>query len=92
MFGTTKVKLDSDLVAKIKRYAEIAGYSSPEEFITHALEKELLVARGIHHPRSGERTREAGRRRLGRRDQEAPPGARLHLVAFHALSDSSSQE
>ncbi|MCP4204531.1 MAG: hypothetical protein GY769_21695 [bacterium] len=41
MFGTTKVKLDSDLVAKIKRYADIAGYSSPEEFITHALEKEL---------------------------------------------------
>lgn len=41
MFGTTKVKLDSELVAKIKRYADIAGYSSPEEFITHALEKEL---------------------------------------------------
>lgn len=41
MFGTTKVKLDSDLVAKIKRYADIAGYSSTEEFITHALEKEL---------------------------------------------------
>ncbi|MCH7664966.1 MAG: hypothetical protein IH936_03425 [Acidobacteria bacterium] len=41
MFGTTKVKLDSDLVAKIKRYAEIAGYSSAEEFITHALEKEI---------------------------------------------------
>ena len=41
MFGTTKVKLDSDLVAKIKRYADLAGYSSAEEFITHALEKEL---------------------------------------------------
>jgi metal-responsive CopG/Arc/MetJ family transcriptional regulator len=41
MFGTTKVKLESALVDKIKRYAEIAGYSSPEEFITHALEKEL---------------------------------------------------
>ncbi len=41
MFGSTKVKLDSDLVAKVKRYAEIAGYSSPEEFITHAHEKEL---------------------------------------------------
>lgn len=41
MFGSTKVKLDKDLVAKIRRYAEIAGYSSPEEFITHALEKEL---------------------------------------------------
>ncbi|PWB74418.1 MAG: hypothetical protein C3F15_07970 [Holophagae bacterium] len=41
MFGTTKVKLDSALVDKIKKYAEIAGYSSVEEFITHALEKEL---------------------------------------------------
>lgn len=41
MFGYTKVKLDKTLVDKIKRYAEIAGYSSPEEFITHALEKEL---------------------------------------------------
>jgi metal-responsive CopG/Arc/MetJ family transcriptional regulator len=41
MFGTTKVKLDSALVDKIKKFAEIAGYSSVEEFITHALEKEL---------------------------------------------------
>lgn len=41
MFGTTKVKLDKDLMAKIKRYAELAGYSSAEELITHALEKEL---------------------------------------------------
>lgn len=41
MFSTTKVKLDKDLVAKIKRYADLAGYSSAEEFITHALEKEL---------------------------------------------------
>ena len=41
IFGTTKVKLDSALVDKIKKYAEIAGYSSVEEFITHALEKEL---------------------------------------------------
>jgi hypothetical protein len=37
MFGTTKVKLDSELVTKVKRYARIAGYSSPEEFISHAL-------------------------------------------------------
>jgi len=41
MFGTTKVKLDSALVDKIKKFADIAGYSSVEEFITHALEKEL---------------------------------------------------
>lgn len=41
MGGYTKVKLEKELVSKIKRYADIAGYSSPEEFITHALEKEL---------------------------------------------------
>lgn len=40
MFGT-KIKIDKDLFAKIKRFSEIAGYSSPEEFITHALEKEV---------------------------------------------------
>lgn len=41
MFGTTKVKLDTDLVDRVKRFADLAGYSSPEEFISHALEKEL---------------------------------------------------
>jgi len=46
MFGTTKVKLDSELVNKVKRYAQIAGYSSPEEFISHALEKELAKLEG----------------------------------------------
>jgi len=40
MFGS-KIKLDKALLDKIKRYATIAGYSSPEEFISHALEKEL---------------------------------------------------
>ena len=46
MFGSTKIKLDKDLVAKIRRYASIAGYSSPEEFITHAREKELAKLEG----------------------------------------------
>ena len=41
MFATTKIKLEKALVDRIKKYAEIAGYSSAEEFITHALEKEL---------------------------------------------------
>ena len=41
MFGSKSVKLDKDLVARVKRYAEIAGYSSADEFISHALEKEL---------------------------------------------------
>ena len=40
MFGS-RVKLDKALLEKVKKYAKIAGYSSPEEFITHALEKEL---------------------------------------------------
>ncbi len=40
MFGS-KVKLDKHLLEKVKRYSEIAGYSSVDEFITHALEKEI---------------------------------------------------
>ena len=43
MFGSAKIKLDKDLVDRIKKYADIAGYSSPEEFITPALEKELAL-------------------------------------------------
>jgi len=40
MFGSS-VKLDRALLAKVKRYSDLAGYSSVEEFITHALEKEI---------------------------------------------------
>lgn len=40
MFGN-KVKIPDDLMAKIKKYAEAAGYASAEEFIIHALEKEV---------------------------------------------------
>jgi metal-responsive CopG/Arc/MetJ family transcriptional regulator len=39
--GKAKLKLDKDLMDKVKKYAKIAGYSSPEEFITHCLEKEI---------------------------------------------------
>ncbi|MEE9502938.1 MAG: hypothetical protein V3V48_12750 [Candidatus Aminicenantaceae bacterium] len=39
--GKAKVKLDKDLMDKVKKYAEMSGYSSPEEFITHCLEKEI---------------------------------------------------
>ncbi len=41
MFAGDKIKLPKELLAKIKRYSALAGYSSPEEFIVHALEKEL---------------------------------------------------
>jgi hypothetical protein len=40
MFGS-KIKLDKDLLDRCKQYSQVAGYSSVEEFITHALEKEL---------------------------------------------------
>lgn len=39
--GKAKIKLDKDLMDKVKKYAKMAGYSSPEEFITHCLEKEI---------------------------------------------------
>jgi len=39
--GKAKVKLDKDLIEKVKKYAQLSGYSSPEEFITHCLEKEI---------------------------------------------------
>jgi len=41
VFGSTKIKLDAALVAKIQKYARLAGYSTPEEFVTHVLEKEI---------------------------------------------------
>ncbi len=40
MFGS-KIKLDKDLIERAKRCAEIAGYSSVEEFIVHIVEREI---------------------------------------------------
>jgi len=36
-----KIKLDSHLYDRVKKIAEIAGYSSTEEFVIHIIEKEL---------------------------------------------------
>ena len=36
-----KVKIDKALFDKIKKYAEMSGYSSVEEFVAHCLEKEI---------------------------------------------------
>ncbi len=41
MFGGNTVKLDKDLMAKVRKYSAVAGYSSVEEFVRHALEKEI---------------------------------------------------
>ncbi len=39
--GSAKIKIDKGLFEKIKKFAAMAGYSSPDEFITHCLEKEI---------------------------------------------------
>ena len=42
MFGSSSsIKLDKSLFERIKRCADAAGYSSPEEFVVHVIEKEL---------------------------------------------------
>ena len=41
MFGGGKIKIDKDLLEKVKKYSAIAGYSSPEEFVQHVLEREI---------------------------------------------------
>jgi hypothetical protein len=43
MFGGNKVTIDKVLWDKIKKYASIAGYSSPQEFVLYALEKEMAI-------------------------------------------------
>jgi hypothetical protein len=46
MFGDAKIKLDKNLYEKIKKYATAAGYSSVDEFVAHALEKEIAQLEG----------------------------------------------
>jgi metal-responsive CopG/Arc/MetJ family transcriptional regulator len=42
MFGSAgKIKLDKDLLERIKKISELAGYASHEEFVVHLLEKEI---------------------------------------------------
>jgi hypothetical protein len=40
MFGP-RIKLSKELLGKVKKYSDLAGYSSVEEFITHTLEREI---------------------------------------------------
>ena len=41
MFGTRKIAIDKDLWEKIRLIAEVAGYSSADEFVIHALERAI---------------------------------------------------
>ena len=40
MFGP-KLKIDKTLLEKAKKYAEMAGYSSADEFLEHLLAREI---------------------------------------------------
>jgi len=40
MFKNT-IKLNKELTARVRKCSEAAGYSSPEEFVEHVLEREL---------------------------------------------------
>ena len=39
--GKAKVKIEKTLYEKVVKFSEMSGYTSPEEFITHLLEKEI---------------------------------------------------
>lgn len=41
MFGDYKIKIDKELMEKIKKYSELAGYKSADEFIIQVLEREI---------------------------------------------------
>jgi metal-responsive CopG/Arc/MetJ family transcriptional regulator len=37
----SSIKLDKELLARVKKCSQAAGYSSPDEFVRHVLEREL---------------------------------------------------
>ena len=39
--GGNKIKLEKELIERAKEVAEVAGYASAEEFISHIVEREL---------------------------------------------------
>lgn len=41
MFGSSNIKLKPEIWERVKKVSAAAGYSSPEEFVEHVLEREL---------------------------------------------------
>ena len=60
MFGY-KLKIEDNLLEKLKKCSETAGYSSVDEFIIHALEKEATAILG---PESSSASEEEIKKRL----------------------------
>jgi len=45
-----KIELDKALFDKVKKHVEANGYSSPEEFVTHLIERELAGSKPGEDP------------------------------------------
>ena len=56
------IKIESDLWKRVEEYANKAGYSSPTEFVVHAIEKEL--SRAEQQSMEGDTQRKEVERRL----------------------------
>jgi hypothetical protein len=46
MFGGRKIRIERELWEKIRAISEVAGYSSADEFIVHALERQVAEFEG----------------------------------------------
>jgi len=46
MFGSYKIKIEGELLEKVKQCSDAAGYESIDEFVIHMLEKETKKVLG----------------------------------------------
>ena len=53
MFGSHKVKIEGELLEKVKQCSEVAGYESVDEFVIHMLEKEIKKIMPSDEPNTG---------------------------------------
>lgn len=62
MFGSYKVKIEGDLLDKVKQCADAGGYGSVDEFVAHVLEKEIKKV--LPPDETSSRSRELVKKRL----------------------------
>ena len=70
MFGSHKIKIEGELLEKVKQCSDAAGYESIDEFVIHMLEKEtkkIFAGREQH---------------IERRNTETAAGLGVHRVAW----------
>lgn len=61
MFGSHKVKIEGELLDKVKQCADVCGYESVDEFVIHMLEKEI---KKVLPPDEGTPSKELVKKRL----------------------------